>query len=1003
MPRRELLTPAQREQLLNFPTDAAELIRLYTLSDADRAFIKAHRGAHNRLGVAVQIAYMRYPGRPIARGEAPHPQVLAMMVAQLKAAAADWALYAQRDETRREHIATVIKWLGLRPLDLHEHRSLSHWLLTIAMQTTQGMVLAQALVTEMRRRRLVLPAVGTIERLCAEVHTRAQRCIFKLLTSPLMPAQLEQLDKLLEVHGGGPITTLTWLRQPPGKPSARSILAHIARLKALRALGLPAELGRDVNSDRLLRMAREGAQSAVYQLKDHEPLRRRATLVAIVLDTAATLTDQVLDLHDRLIGSFFSRDRNQYAQRFAADGKALNAKVRLFADVGRALIDARGADKDAFAAIEGILSWDAFERNVEEAQRIARDEAFDALALIVEHHGQVRRYEPEFLEVFDFRAAPVRQPLIDAVNVLREMNRTGDRKLPADPPLGFVPPRWKRFVVTEEGVDRPYYEMAVMCELKDALRSGDVWVVGSRQFKDFEEYLLPQATFAQQLSDGTVEMPVPLEAKAYLDERLGALRELLDEVNRLAAAGELPDVQIDDRGLKISPIEDDTPPEAKDLVAQVYGMLPPVKITHLLQEVMGWIDFTQQFTHLKSGEPTQDRKLLLTAVLSDASNLGLEKMAQATPGVSAAKLAYHVAWHVRTDTYSKALAELVNYHHRLPFSKHWGDGTTSSSDGQRFKAGSHAEQSGFRNAKYGDDAGVLFYTHVSNQYGGFHIKVINGPARDATHVLDGLLYHESDLKIEEHYTDTAGFTDHVFAMCHWHGFTFAPRIADLKDKRLYVPGKAADWPALTSIIGGNLNLKAIEERFEEVKRMVASTAQGTVTVSLLLRKLAAYPRQNGIALALREMGRIERGIHTLKWLRQPAFRRRVGAGLNKGEARHKLARAVFFNRLGEVRDRAFEDQQNRASGLNLVMQAITVWNTVYIERAVAELRKHRQIDDALLQHVSPLGWGHIILTGDYDWGGDKQLRPGEFRALRPTPASTRAAAGLSERPENTAP
>jgi TnpA family transposase len=78
---------------------------------------------------------------------------------------------------------------------------------------------------------------------------------------------------------------------------------------------------------------------------------------------------------------------------------------------------------------------------------------------------------------------------------------------------------------------------------------------------------------------------------------------------------------------------------------------------------------------------------------------------------------------------------------------------------------------------------------VSNQYAGFHIKVINGPARDATHVLDGLLYHESDLKIEEHYTDTAGFTDHVFAMCHWHGFTFAPRIADLKDKRLYVPGQ----------------------------------------------------------------------------------------------------------------------------------------------------------------------------------------------------------------------
>jgi Tn3 transposase DDE domain len=69
----------------------------------------------------------------------------------------------------------------------------------------------------------------------------------------------------------------------------------------------------------------------------------------------------------------------------------------------------------------------------------------------------------------------------------------------------------------------------------------------------------------------------------------------------------------------------------------------------------------------------------------------------------------------------------------------------------------------------------LLYTHVSDQYAPFHTKVINATVRDATHVLDGLLYHESDLCIEEHYTDTAGFTDHVFALCHLLGFRFAPR------------------------------------------------------------------------------------------------------------------------------------------------------------------------------------------------------------------------------------
>jgi len=98
----------------------------------------------------------------------------------------------------------------------------------------------------------------------------------------------------------------------------------------------------------------------------------------------------------------------------------------------------------------------------------------------------------------------------------------------------------------------------------------------------------------------------------------------------------------------------------------------------------------------------------------------------------------------------------------------------------------------------------LFYTHISDQYAPFYSKVIAANARDA---LDGLLYHESDLRIEEHYTDTAGFTDHVFALCHLLGFRFAPRIRDLADKRLYVPNPHREYAALAPLVGGRLQLK----------------------------------------------------------------------------------------------------------------------------------------------------------------------------------------------------
>ncbi len=167
------------------------------------------------------------------------------------------------------------------------------------------------------------------------------------------------------------------------------------------------------------------------------------------------------------------------------------------------------------------------------------------------------------------------------------------------------------------------------------------------------------------------------------------------------------------------------------------------------------------------------------------------------------------------------------------------------------------------------------------------------------------------------------------------GFRFAPRIRDLPDKRLYIPGDAQRYPTLAGLVGGRLNVKQIRAQWDEVLRLAASIQQGTVTASLMLRKLGNYPRQNGLAVALRELGRIERTLFTLDWLQNVELRRQVQSRLNKGEAKNALARAVFFNRLGELRDRRFENQRYRASGLNLVVAAIVLWNTTYLERAIA--------------------------------------------------------------------
>jgi TnpA family transposase len=446
--------------------------------------------------------------------------------------------------------------------------------------------------------------------------------------------------------------------------------------------------------------------------------------------------------------------------------------------------------------------------------------------------------------------------------------------------------------------------------------------------------------------------------------------------------------------LKISPIEKSTPPEAEALAARLYDMLPRIRITDLLAEVATWTGFADCFTHLRSGETAADGRILMAGLLADGLNLGLTRMAEACNIASLGQLAWMSDWHIREETYLLALRRLVNQQQREPFAAHFGAGTASSSDGQFFQAAGLGRDAGDLNAHYGQKPGFKIYTHLSDRYGPFFTKVIAASASEALHVLDALLYHQSEVTVRRHHTDGGGDSDHVFALCAMLGFQFAPRIPDLKHRRLYSFDKPSAYPALEPMIAGRINVALIRAHWSEILRVTASIRTGTVTASLIMRQLASHPRQNGVAAAIRELGRLERTLFTLDWIDDPELRRTAGQELNKGEARNSLARAVFIHRLGEIRDRTYENQQHRASGLNLLVTAIILWNTRYLESAVAALRQSEDVPDHLLAHLSPLGWEHVNLTGDYVWGS-RQI-PTEntvgLRPLRAIPEVTKKAA-----------
>jgi len=299
MPRRSILSVAERDSLLALPDAEDELIRHYTFSEPDLSLIRQRRGDANRLGVAVQLCLLRYPGQGLLPDTAVPTSLLHWIGRRLRLDPTCWPQYAEREETRREHLLELRAYLGMKPFSLAHYRQAVHATIELALQTDKGVVLASAILDSLRHRHIILPTLDVIERLCAEAITRANRRIYDALAEPLSEAHRRYLDDLLKRRDNSKTTRLAWLRQSPAKPNSRHMLEYIERLKAWQVLDLPFGIERLVHQNRLLKIAREGGQMTPADLAKFEPQRRYATLVALAIEGMATVTDEIIDLHDR--------------------------------------------------------------------------------------------------------------------------------------------------------------------------------------------------------------------------------------------------------------------------------------------------------------------------------------------------------------------------------------------------------------------------------------------------------------------------------------------------------------------------------------------------------------------------------------------------------------------------------------------------------------------------------------------------------------------------------
>lgn len=978
MARRRLLTGDERRRLFDPPVQETAIIGHYTLSAEDVELVGRRYGPANRLGLAAQIALMRHPGFGLQPEIGLPDVILQYLAAQLFVDPSSFSAYGQRAQTRTDHADLVARYLGIRPFRRGDLALALNLAAQAAEYTDRGEPIVRALMVGLKGERFILPSGDTLERAGLAGRARARKAAAAAIVEGLSSAELTRLDELVINNPDFGMTPLAWLRNFEEAPTAANINGLLERLRYVRGIGIHPVVGGAIPEFRFAQFVREGGVAPAFLLSDYSVNRRRATLTAAVIDLEARLADAAIQMFDRLIGGMFTRARRGRKRRYQDSIQSVGQLMRLFGATITALDEAVQNGGDPLELIDEAVGWHRLVAAKAQVDALADLAGEDALVTATERYATLRRLSPAFLDTFTFKASGTGTALIKAIDVIRDANTRKSRDLPDGVPLPFPNRQWKRLITESGRIDRRRYEIAIMATLRDRLRAGDVWIEGTRNYQRFDAYLLGRRD-AAKVAD---VLPFDSNAASYLADRARNLDWRLRRFAKQLKTNKLEGVSLERDRLKLQQMPPVTPPEAEALDRKLDTLLPRVRITELLLEVAERTGFLNAFRDLRSGKEHDNPSTVLAAILADGTNLGLERMANASEGVSYAQLAWTHNWYLSPENYQAALAMIISAHHELPFARHWGAGTSSSSDGQFFRSGRSRSGAADVNAKYGAEPGVKIYSHLSDHFASFGSRIMSATAGEAPYVLDGLVLGAGNLPLHEHYTDTGGATDHVFALCHLLGFRFAPRLRDIGDRKLGSIAAPSTYKGIKNLMGRTIKTAAIEADWDDIVRIVASIKDGTVAPSVILRKLAAYKRQNRLDFALAELGRIERTLFTLDWLEQPELRRACQAGLNKGEARHTLAAAIYTNRQGRFTDRSLENQEFRASGLNLLIAAISYWNTVYLDRAAQHLNAvGTTFDAALLAHLSPMGWAHISLTGDYLWEQARRLPAGEFHPL----------------------
>jgi len=930
----------------------------------------------NRLFVAIQICCVKNTGKFLKNCSDLPIEVINFIAMQLKLSPVLTVLAPTRKATLTNQRQRILAYLGFQKFEGKIVKIFENWVKDLACQGELPDVILPKAQGYLLSNKVILPGVTVIDRMITSICNLIHNEIFESIYQKLSLDLLNNIDQSLNVlENNEQSSYFNQLKDYPPAATAKSINKFIERYNKLHNFSLDEFSDHFIHKRFIEYLFRSAKKYNARDIKRFDKYKRYALMICFLLESRKSLLDHIINMHGQFMLEMCRTSRNIHDKQHKDFRKRHKKAVDFILEVSYFLLDIEEDESISRSELFRCIDEDSLRQSVDDMETFKRIEERGYPDILLRKYPNLRKYFVNFINL-PFQASAGSSYLLESIEIIRKLDRGEIKSLPQNVYTGFITKDLLAVLKSDQGkINRNAWEVGLALEMRDKLRSGDLYIPQSKQHISFWEMMIDDLHWQNIKEHAHKELGFP--------DITQLKKDLINNFNNSASQSYLTwegndFACIEDGKLKLK--KDDKliySAEVVNLQKVIESNLPLIRIEKLLMEVDKITGFTQHFKPIQGhkARPEYFYKTLIAAIISQATNLGVNATSSSVQDVTIDMLRHVLNTYIREETITAASAEIVNHHHNHPLSASQGSGNISSSDAQRFKVRANTLLASHYPRYYGYyEKAIGIYTHVSDQLSVFNTKAISCGPREALYVLDGLLENNTILKIKAHTTDTHGYTEIIFTLFHLLGFYFMPRIRDLKDQQLYRVDKDTSYKEFDLLLTKTVDLNIIIEQWEAMLRVVISIKKRTIAANIIVQRLTSSGPADRLTRAFINFGRIIKTQYILRYLTDCDLRKMVQAQLNKGEYRHKLPRWIFFANQGEFTTGDYEEIMNKASCLSLVSNAILMWNTIKIDKIVQKLEDQGEaVSKETLSHISLLPYKHVLPNGTYFIESDEYL------------------------------